>query len=126
MKSTESVFELEFLNELHAAADQPEIGLDRRLHERFPLRTKLEVQPLDEHLAPCGEFTVAVTNDVSRKGIGLTAAIPPQARFLRLRLTPRRGKEFELLYEIAHRYSFGPFCRIGARIVRRPQTPPGT
>ena len=104
--------------------DPRHAGRERRAAQRFLWYEPIDVQPLTEALAPCGERRRAITRDISARGLGLYAYLPPEAKFLRAWLAVGGHAPAEVLLQIVHRSPFLDAYNIWTRLCEKDPAQP--
>lgn len=108
----------EYVDRLRATRRYRVLYNERRCEPRIAIALVVDLIPLDEALRPCGGPQQGVTRDVSKRGVGLFAAIPIETRYLRLYLPLEAdAAPSELLVEVLRSEPFGVVFDIGGRFV---------
>jgi hypothetical protein len=96
----------------------PYTGVERRMDKRHLMAMPVLVQPVDEQSNAVGVPFVAMTRDISPKGIGLVHTEPIERGRLALRMS-LADEEVNLVAEVEWCRALGPFYNVGASFVSK-------
>lgn len=96
---------------------------DQRDEPRRAQTLIVELIPLDECLRPVGELDLGVSRDISRHGASIFAALPPGAKYARIRFPVRNGGRVEALIRIAWCNQVGRMSEFGGPVIRPGEKP---
>lgn len=97
---------------------RPYKGLERRSEKRCLMAIPVLVQPVDEQCNAVGSPFVAMTRDISSRGIGLVHTGPIEHEILALRMW-LAGKEVDRVAAVVWCRALGPFYYAGANFVSK-------
>ena len=92
---------------------------ERRSEQRFPIALPVMVRPIGDDLQSAGEPFMAVTKDISTRGIGLLHYEPISSKFLAIRLTDRDGLKLTGAIEVLRCRPVGQFFEVGGKFVTK-------
>jgi len=93
-------------------------GKERRSEERYLMLVPVLVQPVDAQCNPIGDPFVAVTRDISRKGIGLVHGQPIPHPLVALRMS-LAGEEVNVVARLLWSEVLGPYYYVGGEFVAK-------
>jgi hypothetical protein len=98
-------------------------GPDRRAENRHVIALQVRVMPLDEELEQIGEPFIAMTKDISRKGISFIHFDSVTAPFLAVELTIPSGSSFQAAVEVLRTRPVGPYWEVAGKYVTKVYDP---
>lgn len=92
---------------------------ERRAEPRHRVALNVAVMPIDTALKPAGEHFMAVTRDISSRGLCLFSVQPVDNMFLALKLPDVNGQTLQAVMEVLRCRPSGPFFEIGGKFVTK-------
>ena len=90
---------------------------EKRLHKRYLVPLRVDVQPIDEHFHPQGEIYPVIAYDISIQGICIRDTRSVKTRYLALHVVSPTGDEIQMLLEVLRCRHTGRVYDIGGRFV---------
>ena len=102
----------------------PTFTVDRRTEPRWTIVMPVAVMPVDIRLRPNGEQFVAITRDISSRGLALyhTAEVPAKS-LLAVELRNPQGDTLQAVLEVLRCRADGPAFEIGGQFVVKSMRP---
>lgn len=92
---------------------------ERRGEERLRIAVPVITKPIEEDFQTSGETFVAVTKDISTRGIALFHHEEITSKYLAVRLTDRDGKRLTAVLEVLRCSPVGSFYETGGKFVTK-------
>ncbi len=90
---------------------------EKRLHKRYLVPLRVDVQPIDEHFRPQGETYPVIAYDISVQGICIRDTRSVETKFLALNLVSPTGDEMQMLMEVLRCRHTGRLYDIGGKFI---------
>lgn len=92
---------------------------ERRSEQRHPIAVPIIARPVGEDLQSAGEPFVAVTKDISTRGVALLHHEPIDSKYMAVRLTDRDGRKLTGAIEVLRCRQVGQFFEVGGKFVTK-------
>lgn len=112
----------EFMRRLivqHGQADELCGGKERRSEKRFRITVPVLAKPIGEDLQSAGEPFVAVTKDISTRGLAFLHYEAIESKFLVVRLTDLGGRHLTGAIEVLRCRPLDRFFEVGGKFVTK-------